>query len=46
MDQGVKKCLKAHYRRRLVRLMIQRLDQDQDLPKSELRQSNPDFLMN
>ena len=25
-DQGVIKCLKAHYRRRLVRLMIQRLD--------------------
>ena len=33
MDQGVIKCLKAHYRRRLVRLMIQRLDQGQDLPK-------------
>ena len=33
MDQGVIKCLQAHYRRRLVRLMIQRLDQGQDLPK-------------
>ena len=33
MDQGVIKCLKAHYHRRLVRLMIQRLDQGQDLPK-------------
>ena len=33
IDQGVIKCLKAHYRRRLVRLMIQRLDQGQDLPK-------------
>ena len=33
MDQGVIKCLKAHYRRLLVRLMIQRLDGGQDLPK-------------
>ena len=33
MDQGVIKCFKAHYRRHLVRLMIQRLDQGQDLPK-------------
>ena len=33
MDQGVIKCVKAHYRRRLDKLMIQRLDQGQDLPK-------------
>ena len=33
MDQGVKKCLKAFYRRRLVNLMIKRLEQGQDLPK-------------
>ena len=32
MDQGVIKCLKAHYRKRLVRLMIQCLDQGQDFP--------------
>ena len=32
-DQGVTKCLKAFYRRRLVNLMIKRLEQGQDLPK-------------
>ena len=33
MDQGVIKCLKAFYRRRLVNLMIKCLEQGQDLPK-------------
>ena len=33
MDQGVIKCLKTYYRRRLVRLMMQHLDQDKDLTK-------------
>ena len=33
MDQGVIKCLKAFYRRRLIYLMIKRLEQGQDLPK-------------
>ena len=33
MDQGVIKCLKAFYRRRLVNLMIKRLEHGQDLPK-------------
>ena len=33
MDEGVIKCLKAFYRRRLVNLMIKRLEQGQDLPK-------------
>ena len=33
MDQGVIKCLKAFYRRRLINLMIKRLEQGQDLPK-------------
>ena len=33
MDQRVIKCLKAFYRRRLVNLMIKRLEQGQDLPK-------------
>ena len=33
MDQGVIKCLKAFYRRRLVNLRIKRLEQGQDLPK-------------
>ena len=33
MDQGVIKCLKAFYRRRLVNLMIKRLEQGQYLPK-------------
>ena len=33
IDQRVIKCLKAHYRRRLVRLMVQCLDQGQYLPK-------------
>ena len=33
MDQGVIKCLKAFYRRRLVNLIIKRLEQGQDLPK-------------
>ena len=33
MDQGVIKCLKAFYRRRLVNLMIKRLEQGQDLSK-------------
>ena len=33
MDQEIIKCLKPHYRRRLGRLMIQRLDRGQDLPK-------------
>ena len=31
MDQGVIRCLKTHYRRCLVRLMILRLDQGRDL---------------
>ena len=33
MDQGIIKCLRAFYRRRLVNLMIKRLEQGQDLPK-------------
>ena len=33
MDQGVIKCLKAFYRRRLINLMIKPLEQGQDLPK-------------
>ena len=33
MDQGVIKCLKTFYRRRLVKLMIRCLDQGKDLPK-------------
>ena len=33
MDQEVIKCLKAFYRRRLINLMIKRLEQGQDLPK-------------
>ena len=33
MDQGVIKCLKAFYRRRLANLMTKRLKQGQDLPK-------------
>ena len=33
MDQGVIKCLKAFYRRRLVNIMIQRLEKGLDLPK-------------
>ena len=32
MDQGVIKCLKAFYRRRLVNLMKKRLEQGQDVP--------------
>ena len=32
-DQGVRRCLKAFYRRRLVNLMTKRLEQGQDLPK-------------
>ena len=42
MDQGVIKCLKAFYGRRLVNLMIKRLEQGQDLPKiSILRALQP-----
>ena len=33
VDQGVIKCLKAFYGRRLVNLMIKRSEQGQDLPK-------------
>ena len=33
MDQGVIRCLKTHYRRRLVRRMLQCLDKGKDLPK-------------
>ena len=33
IDQGVIKCLKAFYRRRLLNLRIKRLEQGQDLPK-------------
>ena len=33
MGQGLIKCLKAFYRRRLVNLMIKRLEQIKDLPK-------------
>ena len=36
MHQGVIKCLKIFYRRRLVNLMIKRLEQGQDLPSSSI----------
>ena len=39
MDQGVIRCLKAHYRRRLVRRMLQCLDKGKDLPKISILQA-------
>ena len=36
MDQGVIKCLKAHYRKRLVRLILCDLDSNKPLPKISL----------
>ena len=33
MDQGVKRFLKAHYRKRLVRVILTHLDQDKPIPK-------------
>ena len=36
MDQGVIKCLKAHYRKRLVKLILRSLDSNKPLPKVSL----------
>ena len=36
MDQGVERCLKAHYRKRLVKLILHSLDSNKPLPKVSL----------
>ena len=36
MDQGVIRCLKAHYRKRLVKLILRSLDSNKPLPKVPL----------
>ena len=36
MDQGVIRCLKAHYRKRLVKLLLRSLDSNKPLPKVSL----------
>ena len=36
MDQGVRRCLKAHYRKRLVKLILRSLDSNKSLPKVSL----------
>ena len=36
MDQGVIRCLKAHYRKRLVKLILRSLDSNKPLPKVSL----------
>ena len=33
MDQGVKRCLKAHYSKRLVKLILHNLNSNKPLPK-------------
>ena len=33
MDQGVTRCFKAHYRKRLVKLILRSLDSNKPLPK-------------
>ena len=33
MDQGIIRCLKAHYRKQLVKLILRSLDSNQPLPK-------------
>ena len=34
MDQGITRCLKAHYRKRLVKLILCSLDSNKPLPKA------------
>ena len=36
MDQGIIRCLKAHYRKRLVKLLLRSLDSNKPLPKVSL----------
>ena len=36
MDQGVIRCLKAHYRKQLVKLILHSLDSNKPLPKVSL----------
>ena len=36
MDQGVIRCLKAHYRKQLVKLILRSLDSNKPLPKVSL----------
>ena len=36
MDQGIIRCLKAHYRKRLVKLILRSLDSNKPLPKVSL----------
>ena len=36
MDQGVIRCLKVHYRKQLVKLILQSLDSNKPLPKVSL----------
>ena len=36
MDQGVIRCLKVHYRKRLVKLILRSLDSNKPLPKVSL----------
>ena len=36
MDQGVIRCLKAHYRKGLVKLILRSLDSNKPLPKVSL----------
>ena len=36
MDQGVIRCLKAHYKKRLVKLILRSLDSNKPLPKVSL----------
>ena len=44
MDQGVIRSLKAHYRRRIVRLCIKAVDKNEPLPKISILQAMKDLV--
>ena len=45
MDQGVIQSMKAHYRRRIVRLCIKSLNEDKSLPKITILQSTKNLVL-
>ena len=44
MDQGVMQSLKAHFRRRIVRLCIKALDENRPVPKITILQAMKSFV--
>ena len=45
MDQGVIQSMKAHYRRRIVRLCIKSLNEDKSLPKITILQAMKNLVL-